>query len=115
MKKTLRWCSDVIRSPVLSFFKRDDNSREMPEKNDAKKVATGVKKQKRILNDYLNLHLKYLSEEPHMKISLASFCRLRPIFIVPVNFTSRNMCLCRRHQDMALKLKALKSAGVQCS
>ena len=45
-----------------------------------------------------------------MKISLASFCRLRPIFIVPVNFTS-----CRRHQNMVLKLKAMKSAGVQSS
>ena len=43
-----------------------------------------------------------------MKISLASFCRLRPIFIVSVNFT----CLCRRHQNMALKLKVMKSAGV---
>ena len=45
-----------------------------------------------------------------MKISLASFCRLRPIFIIPVNFTSRNTCLCRRQQNMALK-----SADVQCS
>ena len=107
----------MVKSAVLSFFKRDDNSRAMPGKNDAKKVATSVKKQKRILNDYLkNLHLKFLSEEPNMKISLASFCRLRPIFMVPVvNFTSRNTCLCRRHQNMVLKLEAMKSAGVQCS
>ena len=70
--------SNVVKLAVLSFFKRDDNSRAMPGKNDAKKVATGVKKQKRILNDYFkNLHLKFLSEEPNMKISLASFCRLR--------------------------------------
>ena len=47
--------SDVVISAVLSFFKRDDNSRAMPAKNDAKKVATGVKKQKRILNDYLKI------------------------------------------------------------
>ena len=44
--------SDVVKLAVLSFFKRDDNSRAMPGKNDAKKVATGMKKQKRILNDY---------------------------------------------------------------
>ena len=63
--------SDVVKSAVLSFFKRDDNSRAIPVKNDAKKVATGVKKQKRISNDYLkNLHLKFLSEEPNMKTSL---------------------------------------------
>ena len=81
-----------------------------------KKVETGVKKQKRILNDYLkNLHLNFLSEEPHIRISLASFCRLRPLHIMRVNFTSRNTCLCRKHQNMALKLKAVKSAGVQVS
>ena len=57
----------VVKSAVLSFFKRDDNSRAMPGKNDAKKVAAGVKKQKRILNDYLkNLHLMFLSEEPNI-------------------------------------------------
>ena len=38
--------SDVVKSAVLSFFKRDDNFRAMPGKNDAKKVATGMKKQK---------------------------------------------------------------------
>ena len=115
-----RWCSDGVsnrlKSDVLSFLGRDDNSRKMPGKNDAKKVETGVKKQKRILNDYLkNLHLKFLSEEPDIRISLASFCRLRPLHIMLVNFTSRNTCLCRKHQNMALKLKAVKSAGVQVS
>ena len=55
--------SDVVKSAVSFFFKRDDNSRAMPGKNDAKKIATGVKKQKRILNDYLkSLHLKFISE-----------------------------------------------------
>ena len=108
--------SNRVKSDVLSFFGRDDNSRQMPGKNDAKKVETGVKKQKRILNDYLkNLLLKFLSEEPDIRISLASFCRLRPLHIMPVNFTSRNTCLCRRHQNMALKLKAVKYAGVQVS
>ena len=81
--------SDRMKSDVLSFLGRDDNSRQMPGKNDAKKVETGVKKQKRILNDYLkNLHLKFLSEEPDIRISLASFCRLRPLHIMPVNFTA---------------------------
>ena len=44
--------SNRVKSDVLSFLGRDDNSRQMPGKNDAKKVETGVKKQKRILNDY---------------------------------------------------------------
>ena len=108
--------SNRVKSDVLSYLGHDDNSRQMPVKNDAKKVETGVKKQKRILNDYLkNLHLKFLSEEPDIRISLASFCRLCPLHIMPVNFTCRNTCLCRKHQNMALKLKAVKSAGVQVS
>ena len=58
-----------MKSDVLSFLGRDNNSRQMPGKNDAKKVETGVKKQKRILNDYLkNLHLKFLSEELDIRI-----------------------------------------------
>ena len=71
--------SDVVKSAVLSFFKRDHNSRAMPGKNDAKKVATGVKKQKRILNDYLkNLHLKFLSEEPNMRYHWFRFADYDP-------------------------------------
>ena len=66
------------------------------------------------MNDYLkHLHLKFLSEEADIRISLALFCRLCPLHIMPVNFTSRNTCLCWKHQNMALKLKAVKSAGVQ--
>ena len=64
------------------------------------------------LNGYVkNLHEKYLAEFPERKISLAMFCRFRPAYLL-VNFTSRNVCLCSRHQNLALKLKALKSIQV---
>ena len=43
-----RWRSDGVsnrvKSDVLSFLGSDDNSRQMPGKNDALKVETGVKK-----------------------------------------------------------------------
>ena len=47
-----------------------------------------------------------------MKVSLATFCRCRPKHIIFATFTSKNTCLCQRHQNFALKLQALRSKGV---
>ena len=69
--------------------------------------------QTRTLNDYLkNLHHKFLSENPGTKLSLASFCRIRPNYIRTTSFISRNCCLCTKHQNMTLCIQALKSMGV---
>ena len=40
------------------------------------------------------------------------FFHFRPACLLLVNFASRNVCLCSRHQNLALKLKALKSIQV---
>ena len=95
---------------VLEFFGRDDNSRMMPGKKDAKVIEKGTPKiQKRILNDYLsNLYDKFVAEYPEARLSFASFCRMRPSNYLLVNFTTQTTCLCTRHQNMALKLKSLK-------
>ena len=101
------------KEQVKLFLERDDNSRMMPGKNDAKK-SEGVKVQKRILNDYLyNLHAKFQAEHPIKKMSRATFCRFRPSHIVLAAFTSRNTCLCQRHQNLALMLRAVKARGQQ--
>ena len=93
-------------------MERDDNSKVMPGKKDFKKVAKAVSKQKRILNNYLrNLHLKLISENFNIKISLSSFCHMRPTHLSLINYTSRNACLCTKHQNFALKLKAITSVG----
>ena len=107
----------VCSYPQLLYY-WDDNSRMMPGKKDFKTVRRKEgpgkeKKQKIILNDYMkNLHEKYLAEFPERKISLAMFCRFRPAYLLLVNFASQNVCLCSRHQNLALKLKALKSIQV---
>ena len=94
---------------VKAFLERDDNSRMMPGKNDAKRSETGVKVQKRILCDYLyNLFDKSKAENPDQRMSHATFCRLRPKHIILASFTSCNTCLCQRHQNLALLLRALK-------
>ena len=94
---------------------RDDNSRMMPGKKDCKK-DNNEKKQTRVLTDYLsNLHRKFKSENPTTKLSLASFCRIRPKNILLASFISRSTCLCVRHQNMSLLLKSARNEKVQVS
>ena len=70
---------------VRLFLEREDNSTVLPGKRDVK-IHKKIVMQKRILNDYLhNLHQKFLMEFPDLKISLSSFCRLRPIHVLPTS------------------------------
>lgn len=102
-----------ITEKVVEFLSRDDNSRMMPGKADYKKHE-GVKIQKRYLNDYLdNLYAKFKAENPEIKISRSLFCKVRPSYILTTSFTSRNTCLCQRHQNVALKLRCLKAMGIK--
>jgi hypothetical protein len=63
------------------------NSRQLTGKAD--KVKTGVHEntQTRVLTDYLsNLHAKFVSGNPTVKLSLASFQRIRPKHIRTTSF-----------------------------
>ena len=98
---------------VVKFLEREDNSACLPGKRDATRNKNGsTQTQTRVLNDYLyNLHLKYRSENPDMKLSLTTFASYRPKYIKLVKYCSRRTCLCQRHQNIALKLKGLKAIG----
>lgn len=97
---------------VASFMMRSDNSTCCPGKRDFVKVGK-ERKQKYILNDTLeNLRMKYLQENPNKSISYATFCRMRPKNILTVRYLSRKVCLCQKHQNIALKLRALRNVGV---
>lgn len=61
-----------LMEQVKSFYERDDVSRCMPGKQDATKCSDGLKKQTRILNDYLsNLHEMFCAESQGVKCSLS--------------------------------------------
>ena len=93
------------------FLERDDNSSCLPGKRDATKSKAGTT-QTRVLNDYLySLHLKFKSENPGIRISLTTFSSMCPRYMKLVHFSSRKTCLCQKHQNIALKVKGLKSVG----
>ena len=93
-----------LQEKVQAFLEREDNCVTMPGKKDQKD-----KQQKRILTDYLhNLYSKFRLENPETKISRSTFSKMRPKYILLVNFCNRNTCLCSRHQNIALKIKAIQ-------
>ncbi|KAI8498685.1 hypothetical protein Bbelb_238870 [Branchiostoma belcheri] len=107
-KKTRRALArSRIQRQVREFLERDDNSRLMPGKNDCKKVGK-EKVQVRILSNYLSDLREKFEAETGLKISLSQFAKMRPLNVKLACFLSRNSCLCTRHQNFALKLKALK-------
>jgi hypothetical protein len=99
----------------VKFLEREDNCRLQPGKNDS--VKCGEERiQTRVLTDYLdNLYLKYRSEYPEIAISLSTFRRARPKYILPTTFLSRNTCLCTKHQNFVFKLKMMKKEGIKVS
>ncbi|XP_048245740.1 uncharacterized protein LOC124116006 [Haliotis rufescens] len=104
---------EQIKRLIVSFMERDDISVCMPGKADSKSL-NGVKHQTRIMNDYLSeVYAKFKIENQNMKLSFASFCRLRPRYILLTSHISRNTYLCNKHQNMAMKLKCLRSVGLQ--
>lgn len=103
------------KDKVPEFLKRDDNSRNMPGKGDFVKTDN-KKEQKRILVDYLgNLYQKFMSENNDVKLSFTSFSRIRPRYIMLTSFIRRDTCLCTKHQNMSLTLKAIKRQNISVS
>ena len=102
---------------VTLFLEREDNSTVIVGKRKRDIVEINKEEhQKRILNDYMhNLHQKFLLENPEKKISQSSFYSMRSKYLLCASFASRSTCLCSRHQNVALKIKALRSVGMQCS
>lgn len=108
--------TEWVETKVVQFLEREDNSRVQSRKANMKKSGTEERKQTLVLTDYLyNLHLKFQAENQELHMSLASFCRMRPKYILLASFISRNACQCIRHQNMAMKLKALRKNGIQFS
>lgn len=102
---------DSIAKDVHEFLTREDNCRVQPGKGDVKKGH-----QTRVLTDYMrNLHQKFVAENPSLKISLATFCCMRPKHVLLARFIARNACQCLKHQNMALKIHAMRKLCIKIS
>lgn len=93
--------TDSMKNDVTIFLENDNASRMCPGKNDCI-TKNGVKKQKRLLSKTLqNLH-KQFSETVSYEISYASFCRLKPFWIVTPKHSDRETCKCIIHANTEL-------------
>lgn len=71
-----------------------------------------IKMQKRYLNAPLKtLYFKFRSES-NIRISYSYFCKLRPFWTVFPKPINRDTCLCSRHCNIDLLIKALHKAGI---
>lgn len=68
-----------------------------------------VKVQKYFMHCYLEMaHQDYMQANPEHPVSLATFKRLRPKHVIPVDkCSSTNVCLCKKHEDVRLLFLAL--------
>ena len=113
IKRKVKLMSLRYNADIEQFLERSDNSTTLPGKRDTKTVKKEVK-QKHVLNDYMmNLYEKYKFENPGIKMSRTCFYKLRPSHVILADFANRRTCLCTRHQNMSLKIKALCNLGLR--
>ena len=119
-RSVVHTAGEHFKKNVQEFYCRDDNSRMTPGK---KQTVTKKKKkmQKRLLCDSLmNLHRKFLTDNPSSKISYSLFCKLRPFWVVVPSSQDRETCLCKTHENLEFmastlhqKLKLLPTGNVE--
>ncbi|XP_049876011.1 uncharacterized protein LOC126377838 [Pectinophora gossypiella] len=110
-KKNLKDKRNRVVQMVQRFYEDDSNSRAAAGKKECI-TRNRTKKQKRYLLDSLkNLHKKFLDTNA-LKIGYTLFCQLRPFWVVPPKLTDRDTCACILHENINLKLSALKKAKI---
>nr|CAH7752860.1 unnamed protein product [Callosobruchus chinensis] len=101
----------ILQKKVQEFLEDDSNSRQTAGKKEFV-TKKNVRKQRRYMLDTLRkLHQKFMKVTA-LDISYALFCRLRPFWIMQPSLQNRNTCACIVHENIDLKLKALKRAKV---
>lgn len=134
--KTGHPLDESILEQVKNFYLSDEISRVLPGKKDSKSVVIDGKRQhvtvscsilkifmfpdysntiskslqKRLLLGNLDeLHSRFLKDFPEVRISLAKFRSLRPPQCILVGAKgTHNVCVCKTHQNVRLKIQALK-------
>ncbi|KAJ2950774.1 hypothetical protein O0L34_g9039 [Tuta absoluta] len=102
------------KKDVRQFLECDENSRIMPGKKDTI-TRNQVKKQRRLLSDTLrNLFEKFVSLNHPYRISYATFCRLKPFWVLEPRTDKRETCLCNTHENFQFLVDKLHSSQLIC-
>lgn len=101
--------SPRVRDHVIRFYLKDDVSRATGDKKQTIK-RNGVRKAKRTLDaTRQELHRRYLKEVPYYyHVSYATFCRLKPFWVVPPEVDKRSTCECIKCRNLKLMAEVLK-------
>lgn len=100
------------KNMVIKFLEQDENSRLTSGKKETK-TRKKVKKQVRFLNDSLrNLHKKFIENSNLKRLSYATFCKLRPFWILLPKVNDRQTCLCKTHANISLLITKLKTEKI---
>ena len=114
-------CSDREEkvNHIIDFLCRPEHSYTLPGKKDVvtvRKAGEPNKKvQKVVLTDLLSvLHDMYKSQYPERKVGLTTFKRVRKDaqFIKCVQCNNTRICLCTKHQNFTLRLRAAHLPGL---
>ncbi|XP_063215777.1 uncharacterized protein LOC134527217 [Bacillus rossius redtenbacheri] len=92
--------SQQTKYMVCRFYEEDVNSSMTPGKKEFV-TKNKTKKKKRVLLDSLkNLHRKFNQTKPNnISISYATFCKLKPFWVVHPQVSDRDTCLCTKHAN----------------
>lgn len=97
----------TIKKSVILFYLQDENSRLCPGKKDTI-TRRGIKKQKRYLNNTQKILFDdFKKQHPDFQISYATFCKLRPFWVVQPAMSGRDTCLCILHENVNLLVSSL--------
>ena len=102
---------ELNEAKIRKFFLKDDNSRMCPGKRDY--VRRGKQKmQKRLLLDSIkNLHIKFTLQSG-IKISVSTFARYKPFWVIKPTMRDRETCLCEKHSNFDFLLSKLRVCKV---
>nr|CAI5849961.1 unnamed protein product [Callosobruchus analis] len=110
-KKESKGKKNRVVQIIQRFYEDDSNSRAAAGKKGCI-TRKKLKKQKRYLSDSLkNVHHKFLQTNA-LKIGYTFFCQLRPFWVVPPQLTDRDTCAYILHENINLRLSALKKAKI---
>lgn len=102
--------SEETKNLVVLFYCQDDNSRLMPGKTQCVSLGNMQHAQKRlVLHNLRDMYTAFLKEYNYeIKIGFSMFCSLKPKYCVLAGSSgTHNVCVCTKHQNCKLKLKAL--------